>query len=605
MCGISGIISKENIPINPSWLKQLNDAASHRGPDGYGEYFGKNFALAHRRLKILDLSENGKQPMSYEDLTITFNGEIYNYIEVKQELVKKNYSFKSTSDTEVILAAYKEWGTDCLAKFNGMWAFALFDASKNILFIARDRFGVKPLHYAWHNNHLLFSSEIKQILALKTVRKVDEYMFLQKLVCHLENHEARTFFKDILTLPPSHYMVYDLNRHAISINKYYSVSFRSEYSGLNLMDAQKLTHQLLQQSIHLRLRSDVAVGTCLSGGLDSSLVSALASAAYRTETNKQFIAINAKSIQKNRDESAYASQVASHLDLNIHYVEPTYSDFSENVDQLVYTQEEPFGSPSMFMGYFVFKKAKDVNCTVMLNGQGGDEVLLGYERYFVPLLHGLKGMEKARAAVNYYKNSRLNLIQTLLYILYFGSFQIRRKKLLTTSHAKKQFLDATDFGFIKTYADLSRNIFELQNFELSSIQLPKLLRYEDRNSMAHSIETRLPFLDYNVVEAALSIAGQHKIKDGWSKYVLRKIASEYLPGEISWRKNKFGFEAPEDIWLKMHQEKMVKEIKDSSLIDKFCNQKTLLKNFNFLSNWDKWLYYNIAVWERVFNIETL
>lgn len=603
MCGISGIISKNDEPVSRELIQKFNNAVTHRGPDGDDVILGSNFALGHRRLRILDLSENGRQPMVYQDkVWLTFNGEVYNYLEIKKELVRKGYAFRSTSDTEVILAAYLEWGIDCVKRFNGMWAFILFDQSKQVLFICRDRFGVKPLYYTEHNHKLYFGSELKQLAYAREKNVVDEYMLLQKLVCHLENHHERTMFKDIYSLPPSSYMVYDLSAHAFEIKRYYEIAQSRELGLLTESESAEALESILQRSISLRLRSDVRVGTCLSGGIDSSFVSAVASKQYTQDASHKFMAINAKSIQKSRDESSYAKQVADYLNLDLRVVEPSYEDFKNSVDDVVLSQDEPFGSPSMFMGFNVFKKARQEGCIVMLNGQGGDEILLGYERYFVADLLQHKGFSKIHAAYNYYRNSRLRVNQTLLFILYFGSAFLRKMKLKHSSHVKTKCLDTVDFSFIEEYARRSDDIFELQKFEIEKIQLPKLLRYEDRNSMVSSIETRLPFLDYNVVETALSLKNEYKIKDGWSKYILRKITEKYVPNEIAWRKNKFGFESPEEMWLEAHRDTMINEIKDSELLRHYTQVDKVVKDFDSLPNWDKWLYYNTAVWARVFNI---
>lgn len=602
MCGICGIINTNQAPVEERVIQRMHEVASHRGPDGFGVFHGPAFAFGHRRLRILDLSENGKQPMSYGHLTITFNGEIYNYIEIRQVLIQKGYSFRSQTDTEVILAAYAEWGKDCLQHFNGMWAFAIYDSHRNEIFFARDRFGVKPLHYAKTGGQFFFGSEIRQILEVCDRRKVNEHMLLQKLICHLENHTAETLFEGIHVLPAGHFMTYNLHTHETKISRYYTIRKHPEMESLDEVDAMRVFEERLINSVNLRLRSDVLVGTCLSGGLDSSVISAVASGRYQPDSGNRFAAINARSIQKSRDESGYAQQVATHLGLDIHFVEPSYEDFSSHIDSVVRTQEEPFGSPSMFMGYFVFKKAQELGCTVMLNGQGGDEVLLGYERYFVPLVRQAHGLAKLESIWNYYRNSRLSLPQTLLFLLYFGSFDVRKRKLLSGTVVRNNFVSHADFDSIRTYAKSSSDIFALQNFEIAAIQLPKLLRYEDRNSMAHSIETRLPFLDFNVVEAGLSLHHRHKVHGGWSKYVLRRIAESYLPSEVAWRKNKFGFEAPEDIWLPQHEQTMIAGIRQSALLEKYCDMPALLRKFPGMGNWEKWMYYNVAVWERVFNV---
>lgn len=605
MCGISGIIDLSTRHIPEEKIKKMNDLVSHRGPDGEGFYYDDFIALGHRRLSIIDLSSAGKQPMVYDfgSLILTFNGEIYNYIEVRSELIKIGYTFSSATDSEVILAAYKEWGRDCVTRFNGMWAICIYDRNKKELFLSRDRFGIKPLYFSKIGQQFVFGSEIKQLLLFQKKVQINEYMLLQKLVCHLENHTNLTLFENVHSLQPGHNLIYDLQTGSYTINRYYILKRDLSIGGLDLEQSTLSFKEAFENSIKLRLRSDVTVGTCLSGGLDSSAVALFSSGLHRINSIEKFQAINAKSTEKARDESQYAEMVANHLDLELHVVEPQYEDFLNSMDRVLLSQEEPFGSPSMFMGYHVFKKAREINCTVMLNGQGGDEILLGYERYFVPALHNMSLYRKIVDSYKYYSNSRLSLIHTLAYHFYFGSYSVRKTKLIKSSYVKNNCIDSTDFSPLKEIVESGDDIFSMQVNEITKSQLPKLLRYEDRNSMAHSIETRLPFLDYKVVEAALSIKPEFKINEGWSKFILRNMIEQDLPNEIVWRKQKFGFESPENQWLTGFQEGMKTEIKKSQIIEKYCNRSSLLRNFTSLGHWDKWLYFNIARWEKLFGIE--
>lgn len=604
MCGISGIIDLSTRQIPAGRIKKMNDLVSHRGPDGEGFYFDDFLALGHRRLSIIDLSSAGKQPMVYdsESLILTFNGEIYNYIEVRNELIKNGYTFSSATDSEVVLAAYKQWGRSCVTRFNGMWAICIYDKNKKELFLSRDRFGVKPLYFSVAGQHFTFGSEIKQLLLFQEKVRINEYMLLQKLVCHLENHTNLTLFENVYSLLAGHNLIYDLQKGVYKIEKYYSLKRNTTVDGLGLEDATLSFRGAFENSIKLRLRSDVTVGTCLSGGLDSSAVALFASKFHRMNSDSKFQAINAKSTEMARDESRYAKIVANSLDLSLHVVEPQYEDFLNSIDHVLLTQEEPFGSPSMFMGYHVFKKAREINCTVMLNGQGGDEILLGYERYFVPALHHKNLLHKVIDSYKYYSNSRLSLLHTLAYHFYFGSFSVRKAKLVRSSYVKDNYIKNTDFGPLNEIVESGSDIYSMQVNEITRTQLPKLLRYEDRNSMAHSIETRLPFLDYNVVETAISINPEFKINNGWSKFILRNTMKNELPAEIVWRKQKLGFESPENQWLSKYHEGMKREINDSQILMKYCNKSELVKNFGSLGNWDKWLYFNIARWEKLFGV---
>lgn len=381
MCGISGVINKNNYKIKKEEIKSINDLIYHRGPDDEGFYFGKNFAFGHRRLSILDLSSDGHQPMTYLDkYVITYNGEVYNYLEIKEELQKDGYTFCSHTDTEVILASYDKWGENCVNRFNGMWAFAIYDKEKNIIFCSRDRFGVKPFYYTEIDNNFVFGSEIKQLLEFYEDRYVNKKVLMNYLVIGYENYNNETFFENIFKLQQSHNLIYNLTDHTYFEKRYYDI--KNEILNINENESIELYNEKLFQSVKLRLRSDVKVGTCLSGGLDSSSIAGIASILNKKVTDEKFVAIHAKSTEKKSDESNYAKKVAEHCNLELNIIEPSKRDFVEVLDEVIYTQEEPFRSPSIIMQYFVMKKAKDIGCTVLLDGQGGDETLLGYERYY-------------------------------------------------------------------------------------------------------------------------------------------------------------------------------------------------------------------------------
>jgi asparagine synthase (glutamine-hydrolysing) len=422
------------------------------------------------------------------------------------------------------------------------------------------------------------------------------------MLTHIDNHTDETYFKGIFSLPSSCHMIYDLKTNEKTVGKYYDLKINPEIQNKSEEELVASFKELFSDAIKLRLRSDVAVGTSLSGGLDSSAISAIASYEYTKKSNEKFIAINAKSIDDRNDESVFAKIVADKLDLDLNVVMPTYEDFLKTVDDVIYTQEEPFGSPSMFMGWHVFQKAKELNCTVMLNGQGSDEILLGYERYFSSTLNFNKPLSQLKEIINQNKNSRLSLVKTLAYYAYFRSFFIRKIRLKSKSLLKRKFKLNKYFYFVKKSSESYSSPFKLQYLEVTELQLPHLLRYEDRNSMRHSIETRLPFLDYRLVEFCISLPLNLKIKEGWTKYILRMSIDDLLPESIVWRKNKFGFESPDRIWLSKYNDQMKEEINNSKVLHYYCDMKILLNNYNSMSLKDKWMYFNIARWGNVFNI---
>jgi asparagine synthase (glutamine-hydrolysing) len=601
MCGISGIINQHQKAVDNSEIKKINRLIAHRGPDDEGYFFGDNFAFGHRRLSILDLSKDGHQPMQYLDkYTITYNGEIYNYLEIKEELLENGYKFNSNTDTEVILASYDKWGKECVGKFNGMWAFAIYDKIKEIIFCSRDRFGVKPFYYTEIDDMFIFGSEIKQLLEFYPNRYVNKHIMMDYLVIGFEDHTNETFFENIYKLEASHNLIYNLKTNNYDIEKYYNICKNDNVNNLTETDSINLYKNKLENSIKLRLRSDVKVGTCLSGGLDSSSIATIASKIYNKMTKLKFTAIHAKSTENNNDESKYAKDVEKFSNLNLHIIEPTNNDFVNNIDEIIYTQEEPFGGPSIFMQYFVMKKAKEKDCKVMLDGQGGDETLLGYERYYPAYLIDLNFFDSLKGFFSASKNSKLTVIQLIQYLIYFTKYQLRIKRLkIKNRYLKKEYLDIISEDILKINSQNYLDIFKLQKEEIFKTQMPHLLKYEDKNSMRNSIETRLPFIDYNVLETALNLSSKLKIKNGWTKYVLRKSIENDLPKNIVWRKNKFGFEAPDKSWLDLIDNKMQNCINNSSIIDEIINKL----DFNKIDKHQKWKLFNIAKWERIYNVK--
>lgn len=598
MCGISGLLVKRDNKVESNEIKKMNDLIIHRGPDDEGIFLEKNLGFGHRRLSILDLSSDGHQPMSYLDrYVITYNGEVYNYLEIREELEKDGYSFNSHTDTEVIIASYDKWGEECVNKFNGMWAFAIYDRVKQNVFCSRDRFGIKPFYYTQVEDKFIFASEIKQLLPFFSKNIVNRRILFDYLIIGFEDHTNETFFKDIYKLEQSHNLIYDLKLNSFEIKRYFEIKNYEET--LSEDESIKLYENNLKSSITLRLRSDVKVGTCLSGGLDSSSLAALSSLEYNKKASSKFTAIHAKSTQKNNDESLFAKEVSNHCNLDLNIVEPSSKEFIENIDEVIYTQEEPFGGPSIFMQYFVMKKAKEIGCTVMLDGQGGDETLLGYERYYPAYLMSLKTIERFTEFINSSKNSKLSIFQLIQYFFYFTNYKIRLKRLKNkNSFLKQEVLDDLDDSLLKKSAESYLSIFDLQYLEIYKTQMPHLLRYEDKNSMKCSIETRLPFIDYKVLQSAISINNRYKIKSGWTKYILRKVVEEVLPKNIVWRKNKFGFEAPSKTWLDTIDKEMKISVENSSLISSISNKI----DWNYLDKTQKWRLFNISKWENIYNV---
>ena len=602
MCGIS-ILLNPGAKIDKDLLKKMNDKVIYRGPDGEGFYINDEVGIGfgHRRLSIIDLSENGKQPMKYrEKYVITYNGEIYNYIELREDLISAGYQFATNSDTEVILASYDHWGNACVQKFNGMWAFCIFDMVNNVAFMCRDRFGVKPFYYTQCNNLFLAGSEIKQLLECEEVsREANVEVLLNYLVMGLDEQDNQTFFNNIFSLPASHYLVYDFKIRKYQLTKYYELKINQNIRKLKETESICAYRELLNDSIRLRLRSDVKVGTCLSGGMDSSYIATVASEFYREQTNLKFIGITASSLDEKNNEISWAKAVADNSDLDWHIVEPSKHDFLSKIDEIITCQDEPFTTPSIFMQYFVMKKSAELGCTVLLDGQGGDETLLGYERYYFAWLNRLPLTKKFKALLEISNNSKLSLFTTIKMFFYFNSFKIRRYVLESRNkNIKVRFIKMANWDHLKKITDSFADIDKCQILEITKTCIPHLLKYEDRNSMKKSIETRLPFMDYRLVEFGVSIKPEYKIKYGWTKYILRKGADGIIPAEVVWRKNKVGFESPDKIWL-ADSKPMLEAINESQILK-------LLTNYipDFKSDYVKlWKYYNIAKWEKIFNVK--
>lgn len=603
MCGISGIVSRNGSAVPPELIRRITDVAAHRGPDGHGYFLESNVALGHRRLSIIDLSEQGHQPMPHNDrYWITYNGEIYNYLELREELRALGCTFASGTDTEVILAAYARWGSACLQRFNGMWAFAIYDSLNQELFLARDRFGVKPLYYADGPGHFVFGSEIKQLLAYLGTAKANRATVIESMLTSIDGHTQDTYFDGVRSFPQAHFGRFDLKTHRLTVERYYQLGARKEFAGLSLEDSTRGLRDLFEDAVRLRLRSDVRVGTCLSGGLDSSATSGIASGMYHQATAGRFVGIHAQSIDAETDESGYARLVAGHLGIELHTVTPGTEAFLGTLHDVVRTQEEPFHSPSMFMGWHVFERAKALGCKVMLNGQGGDEVLLGYERYFASFLSAVSLVRFAREALAQARHSKLSLREVLSYRYYFTHAGLRLRRLKARTFLRPRYRDSYDGQAVIDSAHAFRDLESLQVHEIATLQLPHLLRYEDRNSMRHSIETRLPFLDYRFVEYCISIPAEHKIRDGWTKFVLRNAMDDLLPRRVTWRTDKLGFQAPERTWLSEAGGMMKDKVARSPMLQEITEHRRLLDGYDTLPLGQRWKYFMIAAWEEGFGV---
>lgn len=602
MCGIAGIIYKDNTPVQKEVLKKMTDKMSHRGPDAEGFFINDHIGLGHRRLSIIDVSGSANQPFFFEDqYVLVFNGAIYNYIELKEELETKNYQFKTASDTEVILAAYDFWGEECVKKFNGMWSFAIFDIKKNILFCSRDRFGVKPFYYLTNADKFIFASEIKPILEVEKQEEVNLQILLQYLVVNMSEQSDETFFKGISKLPGSHNLLYDLSTNQFEIYKYYEIQYKENVSKLDVKESIQLFEKEFENSVKLRLRSDVKIGTALSGGLDSSYVASVAAKilSEKNDVENKITAITVGSLDENNDESEYARFITGILNIDHDVIVPKSDEFKYDFEEVILKHEEPFGGITVYMQNFLMKEANKLGIKVLLDGQGADEILLGYSRYTATFLRNHSLLKNYKFLKEIKSHYNISVFEAFKIYLYFSTFSVRKLWLKKRGKIlKDKYMRSIDFSKIKCLTKSYKNIFELQKNEIFRDQLPELLKWEDKNSMSCSVESRLPFLDYNFVETCLSINNHYKIREGWSKYILRKNLEKFLPDKITYNRRKIGFDAPIEHWWP-RSESILETINNSKIIQQISKKK-----FNFIADRDlEWRLYNIAVWERLYNMK--
>ena len=598
MCGITTIVTREaDFDLN-SKISEMNDLIIHRGPDAHGSLVYKNVGLGHRRLSIIDLSDQGVQPMSFnEDYVIVFNGEIYNYLELKAELKLLGYAFQTHTDTEVILAAYKHWGNECTKRFNGMWSFVILDKCLGKLFCSRDHFGIKPFYYVANERGVFICSEIKPLLQFLPEVRANKQAVLNYLVLDICDEGEHTFFQGVKRLLPATNLWVDIETCNLEFQRFYTLGeLKDSFNNLRGNEPFKVIKEIFESSVKLRLRSDVKVGTCLSGGLDSSLIAAMASIEHMKSSSTSFMAFTAKSTDSSNDESVFAKQVVDKFKLDWIVTETTSHDFLDLLEMVIKAQEEPFRSPSIFMQYEIMNASKKGECKVLLDGQGGDEVFLGYERYYVPYLQSLSIFKKFSEFLNIVNQSKLTPVK--LFALYFYMSKKWFRKIVLSNRMnfiKEEYKAQVSWEYLSELANA--NITKLQISEIDKFNLPALLRYEDRNSMHFSIETRLPFLDYRLVECSLAMQSMYKINKGWTKFSIRKIADGLLPDSITWRKNKYGFEPPINDWLS-NKKIFIHEIQKSSILKEIMNPKyTSVKDVNIL-----WRMYNLAKWESIFGV---
>jgi asparagine synthase (glutamine-hydrolysing) len=559
MCGIAGIIATDPGLVTAQRMKGMTDAIAHRGPDGEACWLspGGNTVLGHRRLSIIDLSATGAQPMHYAGrYTIVYNGEIYNYLELKQSLQQKGYSFHSQSDTEVILAAYAAYGADCLGLFDGMFAFAIWDEQEQMLFAARDRFGEKPFYYYKDEQQLVFASEMKALWAAGIPREMNEEMLFNYITLGYvqdPGNTGATFYKTIHKLPARSFLVYNLHKDALTEQVYWEPAIQATGIAVSEDEAAEKLKALLSASVNRRLRSDVPVGTSLSGGLDSTSI--LAFICQANEQPAAFKTFSAVFPGFSRDESGRIQLISEAFGVANYQVQPDADSLLHDLEAICYHQEEPFQSASIAAQYKVFELAKQQGVTVLLDGQGADETMAGYPKYYEwywrelyrgnkPLLHHELAQAKDVGGQWDWKNKL-----RAAYPAWADAWLVRQRSRLQRRHPDLAPEFTHQFGVshydIPAIPTLNGALY--YNTFLNGLE--ELLQYADRNSMAYGREVRLPFLNHELVEFIFSLPAGYKIRQGYTKWLLRKSMNNLLPHEIVWRREKTGFEPPQQSWM--------------------------------------------------------
>jgi asparagine synthase (glutamine-hydrolysing) len=642
MCGIAGYIQKTRHTLKPSVLKAMEHALTHRGPDDHGflvwngmdkpllghtvpDTHDSVVGFAHRRLSIIDLSPGGWQPMISHDgkCSLVFNGEIYNYIELREELIREGYTFKSQSDSEVLLAGYHCWGKAVLQKLVGMFAFAILNQETRTVFLARDFFGIKPLYYASTPNQIVFASEIKALLTCPGISRrvaVDSvYQYVRFGMC---DHTDKTFFADVMQLPPAHYLEVSIDDLKIEGPiRYWSLPNQRDQD-LNPVFIKEKLRDLFLDSVNLHMRSDVPVGAALSGGIDSSAIVMAMRHIAGDKANIHTFTYTAEDPAIN--EERYSNIVGKSSQATMHKIALNTKTLLSDLDQLLMAQEQPFGSTSIYAQYQVFAKAKAEGIKVMLDGQGADEMLAGYKTYNPARAVSLLRNGEIIDAIKLLKQTGTfsggksvnNLLKLMTGLIPAGISRRIVSPLASRLLPSPQWLnlkwveqhgDVRNFSFTRGLQSVS----DLLHLTFTSTSLPSLLRYEDCNSMIHSIESRVPFLTPQLVSFIFTLPEQYLIDNsGTSKSIFREAMRGLVPDTILDRRDKIGFATPEHLWVKDLKPWISQLINsDTARSIPILDCKAMeIEYHNVLEgkksfDWRIWRWINLIRWSELFEVE--
>lgn len=624
MCGICGIVRFRE-DAREDEIRRMMDAVRHRGPDGGNFALFGRLALGHRRLSILDLSDSAFQPMRYlERYTITYNGEIYNYIELRRELLALGYTFFTDSDTEVLLAAYDRWGEECVDRFNGMWGFCIYDQKKQTLFCSRDRYGVKPFYYTDRDGYFAFASEIKQLLLLDDAPpKADRDALTAFLIAAQLDYSERTMFATVRQLEPGSNLLYDLNTNTFSVSRWYDL-MRVRERKTPFSESVSAFRERFFDAVRLRLRSDVPVGSCLSGGLDSSAIVCVINRLLREsgEPFEQHV-VSACFDEPRYDERPYMDAVLDQTGAISHRTFPDVTRVLDELDDFTWHMDEPVTSTSHYAQWCVYREAKQSGLTVMLDGQGADEQLAGYTEFFelmfIEMIRNFRFLQlereirlfNERRKTAFYASGPRFVAELMLRAFTPDTIKRLRRKHqagpigpYTAEQAKNPEIDSFRNGFDFKHP---RRFIHAQIYRTLAV----LLHYGDRNSMAFSIESRLPFLDYRLVETLFSMPLSHKIRYGLTKRVMREAMRGVMPDLITDRQSKLGFTTPEEDWMRKNPELFRTMLESAVLrLSPLVQAERTLAWYDELVRTDRfrechviWRIISAARWADIFHVE--
>ncbi len=660
MCGIAGLVNYGNSLSTSDAIKKMADVIAHRGPDDEGFFLSSeskdvtaygqntpeqiissginytpkasitsfhseqfNIALAHRRLSILDLSPAGHQPMcnNNKDIWLTFNGEIYNYIEIREELIQLGYTFVTNTDTEVVIASYKQWGTDCVSHFNGMWAFVIYDKKQGLLFASRDRFGVKPFYYYSDKNVFAFASEQKALVKMPFVKtEINTAATFDYFVMGQIEYEEEGMFKNVFELMPSHSFTYTVKDRIFKKWRYYELPISSTSQQFNSKTENEITEELralLLNSVRLRLRSDVPVGACLSGGIDSSSIVGMMRSILGEKI--KIPVFTACFDDKAIDESSWAKKVVDTTNVDWHKVFPTSSELLMDLENLMYCQDVPIWSTSTYAQFRTMQSVKENGVKVIMDGQGGDELFGGYPHHYIYYWRELlknKQYGKLRSELSSYKSFPSN------YAFFIKQYakHIGMKKMPVAFQSSFNQWHFKEMHYLnKDFLAMHKDRFELAQekqidslnsmlkSEFNSSLLKGYLKCEDRCSMFHSVESRTPFSDDTaLVEYALQIPSEYKIKKSVNKYILREAMKPYLPIEVYQRKDKMGYATPNNRWLtevRVGLKDVFNTSESNNIIDNkriTTESESLFNIYQKPENGRVFKFVSFALWQKLF-----